>query len=364
MSTDEAVTPSVMTGEPQVLFETRGSLARITLNRPAALNALNEGMCAEILAQLDRWSRDDRIAVIAIDGAGGRHFCAGGDIRMLAEQGPDAAARRRGFFETEYRMNAAIHRLQKPFVAFLDGACMGGGVGVSAFGSHRLGAERLAWAMPETAIGMVPDVGGSWLLPRLGKGMGRYLGLVGRRLDAIDCLALGLVTDLVPRGAWDDLMETFAALPYGADGDAVDAAVASVRTEPDGESALRTDRDAIHDVFAHATVEAMMDALDGEDGDWAEAARDALSRACPFSVKATFELLNRGSILPFDQALANEFRVTMRITERADFQEGVRAVVVEKTRDAQWSPAALADVDSDEIMALFEPAPGGDLILS
>ncbi|MGN6514928.1 MAG: enoyl-CoA hydratase/isomerase family protein, partial [Rhizomicrobium sp.] len=209
-----------MTEDAEVLFERRGALGLITLNRPKALNALTHEMCVSMKQQLDTWAKDDAVKVVAIRGAGDRAFCAGGDIRALYESGKAKTPYALEFYRDEYVLNATIKHYPKPYVALIHGIDMGGGVGVSVNGSHRVAAESMVFAMPETGIGLFPDVGGSYFLPRCPGEIGMFLGLTGMRLKTADSLYAGIATDFVPVARWDTLL---AAL---ADGTAPDTAIA------------------------------------------------------------------------------------------------------------------------------------------
>ena len=326
----------------EILFAERGGTGWVTLNRPKALNALTHAMARRLDARLAAWAEDDAIERVVIEGAGTRAFCAGGDIRDLYDvmgRGDDA------FFDTfyrdEYRLNHRIHGYPKPYVALLDGVVMGGGVGVSIHGSHRIVTEHTLFAMPETGIGFFPDVGASWFLPRMPGETGVYLGLTGARLGAADALYCGVATHYAPRERLMDALDGFSADP--------------------GPPPLAEHRAAIDRCFAGQSVEAIILALEAEGGDWAAQTRAALAAKSPTSLKVTLRQLRRGAGLSFAEAMTLEFRLSQRFCAMPDFREGIRAVVIDKDRDPKWRPASLAEVSESHIDTYFAPPAGGDL---
>jgi enoyl-CoA hydratase len=341
-----------------------GSLGLIMLNRPDALNALNLEMCQALYAQLKAWAQDPRIAVVGIYGEG-RAFCAGGDVRVLAKSGSEDGSDAEAFFRAEYQLNTLIKEFPKPYVALLHGAVMGGGVGISAHGTFRIALPKLTWAMPEAIIGMVTDVGTTHLLPRLGKGFGRWIALTGARLDRDDAAYLGLLTHTLEFDHIDALWDALSNTEPECSAQEVQEAIESCAQPADGsESALGNWRDVLMDTFAHRSVEDIYMQLSKLDADWARQAEKAISDSSPFALKAIYAMLQRGEILSFRDAISTEFRVTSRMVRRHDFSEGVRARLIEKDNAPQWSPATLAEVSDSEIAALFEPADNGDLELS
>ncbi|KGJ04112.1 Enoyl-CoA hydratase/carnithine racemase [Paracoccus halophilus] len=305
---------------------------RITFTRPKALNALSHEMALQIDAALRAWQNDPEVALIIVDAEGERAFCAGGDIAALyhaARQGDHQPGR--DFFRDEYRMNARIEEYPKPIVAFMQGFVMGGGVGVGGHASHRIVGETTQVAMPETGIGMIPDVGGSWLLARAPDHAGEYLGLTGARMGAGDAIWAGFADHFIPESEWPGLIDRLA--------ETGDPGVIAPHPRPEAPLA-----GADLSAFAGATVAEIIAALEAS-GD--EAALKPLRRASPLSMAATLELVRaaRGDASIRD-SLAREMRFTARTTEMGDFLEGVRAQIIDKDRNPQWaadaSPAHVA----------------------
>ena len=331
-----------------VLFERRGAVGLITLNRPKALNALTREMCVVMKSQLDEWATDDNVKTIVIRGTGDRAFCAGGDIRALYESGQASTPYALDFYRDEYRLNAAIKHFPKPYVPLLHGIVMGGGVGVSVHGSHRVANEGVTFAMPETGIGLFPDVGGSWFLPRMPGEIGMYLALTGERLKTADCLYSGVATHFVPGSQTEALI---AALESGTAPDLVLRSFA----EHSGHAAIADNREAIDRTFSEGSVDGISAALDADGGDWARATKATIRKKSPTSQKITFRQLREGRHLSFDDCMRMEFRMVNRIIAGHDFYEGVRATIIEKDNTPEWQPADLAQVSADDVAAYFAP---------
>jgi len=336
-----------------VLFETRGQLGLITLNRPQALNALNRAMCLAIHAQLDAWRDDPAVHIVAIEGSGDRAFCAGGDVVGLYHAGKSGSAEWEGFFHDEYRMNHAIATYPKPYVALIDGITMGGGVGLSIHGPYRVATERTLFAMPETGIGLIPDVGGTHALPRLPGELGAYLGLTGARLKGADSEYAGIATHFCPSERLPALIEALA------EGGAIATVLGDFECDTE-EPPLAVHRAAIDRHFAGDSVEAILASLDAGD-DWAQAQAATLRKMSPTSCKLTLRALREGAKTDIASALRTEYRVVCAIKQGKDFFEGVRAQLVDKDRNPHWSPATLAEVSDAEVDGYFQPPPGGDL---
>jgi enoyl-CoA hydratase len=337
-----------MSDDAEVLFEKRGTLGLITLNRPKALNALTHEMCLLMKAQLDSWSNDDGVKTVVVRGAGDRAFCAGGDIRALYESGKAGTPYALDFYRDEYILDAAIKHYSKPYISLIHGIDMGGGVGVSVNGRYRIAGETMVFAMPETGIGLFPDVGGSYFLPRCPGQIGMYLGLTGARLKTADSLYAGIATHFVPMAKWDGLIETLAG------GATAEAAIASVQDMvPD--TFLSEHRAAIDRIFAGNSVEEILSALDAEHEDWADDAAQTIRTKSPTSLKLAFRQLREGAKLEFDDCMRMEFRLVNRIVAGRDFYEGVRATIIEKDGAPKWQPADLAQVSDADISAYFAP---------
>jgi enoyl-CoA hydratase len=344
--------------EPEVMVERRGCAGFLTLNRPKALNALNLGMVRTIAAALDEWERDPAITRVIVTGAGGRAFCAGGDIRLLYEQGRagDHAAQL-AFWREEYLLNRRIKRYSKPYIALVDGIVMGGGVGVSAHGARLVAGEGFTFAMPEVGIGFFPDVGATYLLPRLPHRAGFYLALTGARANAADALALGLAQSLVASARMGALAEALEAdEPIGA--------IVARFASPAPPSALAAQSALIENCFAQATPARIIAAL-GEaahaGSDFAGTAEAAMRAKSPTSQAIALRQMGEGRALSFEEAMIMEFRIVSRICRGHDFYEGVRAVIVDKDNRPQWRPGAPDEVSSAAIAAYFAPLGEGDL---
>ncbi len=330
----------------EVLFERRGALGLITLNRPQALNALTLDMIHAMTARLQDWAGDPSVATVLIRGAGDKAFCAGGDIRALVQ--PDNEDYIAGFFADEYRLNRLIFRYPKPYVALIDGIAMGGGVGVSVNGALRIATEATLFAMPETGIGMFPDVGGSYFLPRCPGEIGMYLGLTGARLTAADCVYAGIADVHVAASKHAVMVERMA------EGEPADAVLRDLDGPP-GAAPLAAEREAIDRCFAGDSVEEIVVALEQESGAWAATTLAALEGKSPFALKVALRQLRLGRALEFEACMAMEYRLSQRVVPAHDFREGVRAAVIDKDRTPRWRPATLAEVSEDLVTACFAP---------
>jgi enoyl-CoA hydratase len=336
----------------------------VTLNRPRALNALTFAMCRAVYDGLDQWQADPDVHAVLIKGAGGRAFCAGGDIRWLYEvltsQGEKPAL---AFYALEYPMNARLHHFTKPYIALLDGITMGGGVGVSVHGSHRVVTERTVFAMPETGIGFFPDVGATYVLPRLGGALGMYLGLTGARLSAADCVWAGIGSCYVPSDRLDELEAQLAAADLGADAHgAVDAVLERLRDDP-GPAPIAADMGRIDACFSGKELGSVLSALAAEETGWGRTQLEQLATKSPTSLAVTFRQLREGAALDFDGAMRLEYRLVPRFLAGHDFREGVRALIVDKDNRPAWRPSRLEDVSAAAIEAYFRPLPGDELAL-
>jgi enoyl-CoA hydratase len=338
-----------------VLTRIEGSVGRITLNRPKALHALNTGMCAAMIEALLAWRADPAVTLVMLDHSGERGFCAGGDIRMLAESGAKDGVEARAFFHAEYRLNALLEAFPKPVVACMDGVVMGGGVGLSLPCTYRIATERTAFAMPETGIGLFPDVGGGWWLPRMPGETGLWLALTGARIRAADCLLLGVATDYLDGATLEALKAAILADPA-----AIDTLLTEAETDA-GEPPLARHQDAIDACFAAPSVEAILQALRENGSDWAIAQHDALLTKSPQTLKVAFRQLRLGrSLTRFADNMAMEYRIGARVVMRPDFIEGVRAVIVDKDNRPTWTPPVLEAVSEHLLDEIFAPLPAGE----
>jgi enoyl-CoA hydratase len=339
-----------MSNEPEVLTRIEGAVGRITLNRPRAIHALNRSMCEIMTAALLAWRDDPAVASVLIDHAGERGFCAGGDIRMIAGSGAGDASEAKAFFLAEYRLNHLMFEYPRPITAIVDGIVMGGGVGISEPADVRIATERTTYAMPETGIGLFPDVGGGWFLPRLPGQTGVWLALTGARLKAADTVALGIHTHLVASDAVTAFTTALLAAP-------ADPKVVADRMSGDpGPAPLAPHREAIDRLFAFDTVEAIFAALQADGSDWALAQLATLKTKSPQSLKVSLRQIRTGATLTtFADNMAMEYALGGRVVRTHDFQEGVRAVIVDKDNAPEWSPATLEGVTDETLDALFEP---------
>lgn len=339
----------------EILVETSGTLGRIILNRPRALNALTLTMVRMIDAALDDFERDPSISVVFVEGAGERGLCAGGDIRMLYESGKAATDAAATFWREEYRLNSRIARFPKPYVSLLDGITMGGGVGISAHGSHRIATDRLRLAMPETGIGFFPDVGASFLLSRSPGESGTYLGLTGNIIGPADAIHAGLADAMVPFADIDMLRQALSDLPVGADAKAVSTIIATLAQTP-AQGTMAVQQSLIDRAFAFDTAEEIIDALAQEASAFAAETQAVLLTRSPSSLKIALQMLRlaRGSE-SLEDCLNREFAGSVAILGIADFYEGIRAAVIDKDRNPRWNPATLAEVKEVDLAPFFAP---------
>ncbi len=344
-----------------VLTFTEGRAGRIRLNRPKAIHALNTAMCVAILDALAAWEYDPAVETILIDhapapdGTPTRGFCAGGDIRMLAASGAKDAVEARAFFLAEYRMNHRLFTYPKPIAAFMDGITMGGGVGISQPARYRIATENTRLAMPETGIGLFPDVGGGWYLSRLPGRVGQYLALTGYRADGAECLALGLATHYLPAGALDEAKARIVTDPKAAA-----ATLDELATFPP-EAKIVAHEAEIDRLFASDRLEEVLAALAADPGAWAQATQATLATKSPQTMKVSLRLLKEGAAMPdFAAEMLQEYAVGYHVVTRQDFIEGVRAVIVDKDNAPRWDPATAEGVSDALIDGIFAPLPPGE----
>ncbi len=349
--------------QAEILFERRGAAGLITLNRPQALNAVTHAMVRALRAQLEVWADVPAITRVVIAAAGERAFSVGGDIRALYDLGQagqhDEALQ---FWRDEYPLNAAIKNYRKPYVALINGMVMGGGVGVSVHGSHRVAGDRFQFAMPEVGIGFFPDVGATWFLPRLPGELGTYCALTGERFNAADGCGAGLATHHIPSAR-------FGALLDGLSGTVSVDAVLAAFAEPAGEGPVLARRATIDRLFAGSRVEDILAALDreaatgGANAEWAAKAAATMRTKSPLSLKIALAQVRRGKNWDFETCMRGEFRIVSRLIHDHDFFEGVRAVIVDKDNNPRWQPATLREVSDAEVERHFAPLGAGELAL-
>ena len=357
--------------EPAVVFREIScadgkKIAHATLNAEKSLNSLSLEMVDLLAAEADQWERDDSIVCILLDGAGDKALAAGGDIRMLYESMVESGAGYNRyateFFSREYRFNYRMHNFPKPIIVWGNGIVMGGGVGVSLHGSHRVAGDRFTFAMPEVGIGFFPDVGATWFLPRLPGELGAYCGLTGERFGIADAVAAGIATHRVPSAR-------FGALIDGLTGTVSVNAVLAAFAEPAGEGPILARRATIDRLFAGSGVEDILDALDREaasgstDAEWAARTAATMRTKSPLSLKIALAQVRRGKDWDFKTCMLAEFRIVSRVIKAHDFYEGVRAVIIDKDNAPRWQPATLREVNDAEVERHFAPLGAGELAL-
>lgn len=357
-----------MSGDQEILLEQRGALGVVTLNRPKALNTLSLGMYRAADPQLAAWERDSAVRAILVQSAGGKAFCAGGDVRAIHDARRQAGAGdyKADFFREEYWLIERIHRSRKPHIALVDGITMGGGMGISVNSSHRVATERTLMAMPEVHIGLFPDVGATRFLNLCPGKVGLYLALTGERVKAADALYCGFATHYVPHERLPAVVSALLDISW-RDGDErgqVDEALARFHVDP-GPPPLAALRPAIDRCFSGANVEAIRDALGREGSDWARQAIAAIDRASPVSIKITFRQLQIGAAgLDIEGALALEYRLTQHVMAAHDFYEGIRAVLVDKDQRPLWQHRSLGEVTEAEVSRYFENLGARELVFA
>ena len=334
-----------MSVEPEIIFDLRDGIAEVTLNRPQALNALTLNMVRILDSQLAAWETDDAVCVVVVRGAGDKAFCAGGDIQKLYDGGPKSLITQE-FFREEYRLNWRIHNYPKPYIAIMDGITMGGGVGLSVHASTRIAADNTIFAMPETGIGLFPDVGGSWFLPRLPGELGMYMAMTGARLKSADCVYAKICDAYMPSDRHDEFVAALRA------GKGIGNVLACLSVAP-GEAALAEIRDAIDLCFSGCSVEEIVMALEADGSEWSTKQLGIMAGKSPTSQKVAYRQLRAGAALDFDGCMVMEYRMSQAFMEGGDTFEGIRAVVVDKDMSPKWSPASLSDLSDADVARYF-----------
>ena len=339
-----------------VLTKTSGGVGYLTLNRPEALHALNLEMCETIHAALRVWAQDPNVHLVVIDHAEGtRGFCAGGDIAMLRESGLSDGRKARAFFAEEYRMNAAIKAFPKPYLALMDGVTMGGGVGLSVHGSHRVATERTLFAMPETGIGLFPDVGGGWFLPRLRGELGTWLALTGERLKGTDVAAARVATHFLPSELLANLKAQIAEADFSAGAAEMLGEILARLTHAVPAGSFEAHIETINACFAGDRAEDIVARLEADGSDWALKQAATIRSKSPETVKVALRQVREGaSCETFEDNMKMEYRIGWRKVQSADFIEGVRAVILDKDHKPAWSPDTLEGVSDADVAQYFE----------
>jgi enoyl-CoA hydratase len=354
-----------------LLIRVDGCVGRLTMNRPAALNALTHPMVGMMTAALQLWADDPAIELVILDGAGGRALCAGGDVLSLYSAHTQGSAFARSFWAEEYRLNSLISRYPKPFVAIQDGIVMGGGIGLSGHASHRIVTEKSMLAMPETSIGLIPDVGGTWLLAHASGEFGTYLGLTGARMTAADAIEAGFADYVIESSdlaAWLNpavppqdgrrIMTSFTKL---SSPDAVSAALETFEMSIIPAGKLASNRAEINAAFAHDRVEDIIAHLEAHPTEFATRTLRDLSSKSPKALKLTLAALRYARAQTSLEACLNmEYRLVTRLYEDGEFIEGVRALLVDKDKAPKWRPATFTEVTDDMVLRYIAPLPPGE----
>lgn len=330
-----------------------GNLGLITLNRQNVLNALNHDMFIALDEQLKDWEKNQNIKAVVIRAAEGRAFCAGGDIRAAYEKRFSNDPTLTNFFHDEYKMNSRIHHFPKPYIALLDGITMGGGVGISIHGSHRVATERLIFALPETGIGFYPDVGTTYCLARFPHKIGYYLGLTGMKISYADCFAVGIVQEVVARESLSKIVTALAeaSLPNK---ETVTKILKSFNVTA-SHSELIEHKAEIESCFSKNTVEEILHALENHPSEWCHKTAAIIKTKSPTSLKVTLRAIQQAEKLNFDESMKIEYRLTCHFLQGHDFFEGIRAVIIDKDQKPQWKPAKIEDVTEPDVTNYFSP---------
>lgn len=350
---------NVAVAEPDLIVRREGAAGVIRLNRPKAINALTLEMARGIDRALDAFAADPEVALVLVEGAGERGLCAGGDIRGLYDSAREGGDLGPVFWREEYVINARIAKYPKPYVAFMDGLVMGGGVGIAAHGSHRIVTDKTKIAMPEVGIGFFPDVGGTWLLTRAPGEIGTYFGLTGDTMNGADAIHAKFADAYVPTAAWPALRQALTEAPKAASAEQVGGIVARFAETP-AQGPARLHQAAIDRWFGHDSVEQIVAALAGDSSAFAHAALATLRTKSPTSLKVALKLLRIARDAPsLEACLVHEYRAALQVFVSEDFVEGVRAAIIDKDRQPKWRPATIEEV-TPEIVARYFAHRGGD----
>ncbi|WP_319568836.1 enoyl-CoA hydratase/isomerase family protein [Cohaesibacter marisflavi] len=329
-----------------ILFEKRGCVGLVTLNRTKALNALTIDMINALSNQLKHWESDDAVKAVILTSASERAFSAGADIRFVYNNRANPPY---DFFRVEYLMNCAMFRYPKPYISLVDGIVMGGGVGLSFHGRYIAAGSKTLFAMPETGIGFFPDVGGAYFLPRMPRNVGLYCGMTGARLGQADCLKFGLVTHPIELDQFASILEEIS---NGAD---PETCLAQYAGEAKGEGLEEGKLSVIENAFSGSSVSEIIANLNANPHPFAKETLDLMLSRSPMSVYVAFEQMRRGATLSFEDCMAMEYRILERILNDNDFYEGVRATIVDKDGAPKWEPASFDDVSEEKVLSYFLP---------
>ena len=346
----------------EIHFQKVGKAAKVLLDRPQALNALTLGMVRQLHPHLQAWSRDASVSHVIVEAAGDRAFCAGGDIRALYLWGKTNNPIVTRFYLEEYQLNTAIKQYPKPYIVIMNGITMGGGVGISVHGSHRIVTEKLAFAMPETGIGLFPDVGGTYFLPRCPGETGLYLALTGGRIGAADALYAGIADYYVPSAEIPNLVEALVHAPN------VGEIINSFKQDL-SNSELANTQEWIDESFCFDSIGDVLENLEGErmnneHADWARKTAQLIRTKSPLSQKIAFRQIRTGKNLEFEDCMKLEYRLAVRFMAGHDFYEGTRAIVIDKDLQPKWQHQNLEDVSDELVDQYFADLGSGELNLS
>ncbi len=352
MSAHAAMTESP---EKDLIACREGAAGILRLNRPKAINALTLEMTREIVVALDEFESDPGVSIVLLEGAGERGLCAGGDIRGLYESAKAGGDLGPVFWREEYILNARIPEFPKPYVAYMDGLVMGGGVGLSAHSAHRVVTEKTKMAMPEVGLGFFPDVGGTWLLSRAPGEIGTYFALTGQNMSGADAVYSGAADVLIASKDWPALRDALTNAPMKATSADVRGILAGYAAS-DVQAPVAAYRAQIDRAFAHDTLEAIVSALTEDGSEFAAATLKALSEKSPTALKVTLELLRRArKSKSLKECLVREYNSALAVFTSAEFVEGVRAAIIDKDRNPKWSPARIEEVTPDIVARYFSP---------
>jgi enoyl-CoA hydratase len=363
--TASATLPSPPAGEGaegDLIVRREGAAGIIRLNRPKAINAMTLEMSVGIDAALDRFESDPAVAVVVLEGAGERGLCAGGDIRGLYESSKAGGDLGKRFWRQEYVMNARIAKYPKPYIAFMDGLVMGGGVGLSGHARHRVVTEKTKLAMPEVGLGFFPDVGGTWLLSRSPGEIGTFFGLTGQTMNGPDAIFARFADAVVPSGKLPALRQELTEVRSGITSSEVDKIITDFAT---GESAgpIAAERESIDRWFAHDRMQDIISALEKEDSELAQSTLKALNEKSPRGMVVTLKLLRLArASSSLEECLVREYRAALEVFRSDDFREGVRAAVIDKDRNPSWSPPHIEDVTAEMLAPYFKEIGADELV--
>jgi enoyl-CoA hydratase len=356
------MTISTVDGDEDVIVRREGAAGIIRLNRPKTINALTLEMVVAIDAALDRFEADSSVAVVLLEGAGERGLCAGGDIRGLYESSRVAGLLGKVFWRREYTLNARIAKYSKPYVAFMEGLVMGGGVGLSAHGRHRIVTERTKLAMPEVGLGFFPDVGGTWLLSRAPGEIGTYFALTGQTMNGPDAIHARFADAVVPSGKLGELREVLTRVRTGATSQEVAELIGSyatgVKAGPVAQIQEQIDR-----WFAFDHIEEIVSALQGDGSELAASTLKTLADKSPRGMVVTLKLLRLARrSMSLEECLVREYRAALEVFRSEEFREGVRAAIIDKDRNPKWSPSSIETVTPEIIAPYFAEIGADELV--